>query len=1002
MLNYQDPFRKDRQINNYGGVLVYVRENIPCKRRHDLEIQDLESIWLELKFKTRLVLFGLFYRPPNAAQDIYDKIEQSIDLAFDSNNVNDVIVTGDFNLNYLDSVGKNRINQMFTQYSLQQIINEPTHFTETSSTLIDLLFTNHTTNVLLSGVGEPFLDQNVRYHCPIYAFFKFDKHKPLSYKRKIWSYDKGDYDLLRRSISEFDWQIVKSKNTSTYSENVTSKIIDLCEKSIPNKIITVRPSDPPWFNNLIRKSIRKRKRAHKIAKRVNSAESWRKFRKQRNEVINAIRASKKDYKNKLADKLKNDRISSKDWWKLFKTLTGKTKTEPIPPLNHQGELVSEPTEKATIFNNYFQSQSTVDDDNKPIPNLAPPVNTLSSITIQQDDVFSVLKSLPTGKACGPDQVNNRVLKECAQQLSAPLTELFNYSLSTSTMPDMWKRANVTPIHKKDDKTLVENHRPISLLSSIGTSLEKIVHKYLHNFLIANNTITPFQSGFTQGDSTVNQLVDLYNTFSRALDEGKEVRVVFCDVSKAFDRVWHRGLLAKLKHYGISGGLLGWFKNYLSNRYQRVVLPGGKSDWLRIKAGVPQGSILGPLLFIIYVNDIVHAIHSNIRLFADDTSLYIIVDYPDAAAQILNADLFRIGNWAERWLVNYNPNKTETLLLSRKVNVRNHPTLYLNEVSINEVTSHKHLGLIFSQCCDWQNHIDYIQEKAWSRMNLLRNLKFTLDRKSLQKIYFTFIRSLLEYADVVWDNCTQQQSNSLEKIQLEAGRIVSGTTKLVEIDKLYAELGWLKLSERRQLHKLYLFFKMENNLTPLYLTELIPPRVGDVSAYSLRNSDHYLAINAKTSSYANSFLPSTIRTWNALPNSTKNANSLTSFKRLLTINTPKIPEYFFSGDRIPQILHTRLRTECSALNQHLFRRNLIPSPNCTCGNVESNKHFLLECERFRLTRAEMLTKIRNYIPPDTVITPKLLLQGDRNISVENNIRIFEDVQTFITKTNRFVF
>ncbi|MCG8113641.1 MAG: endonuclease/exonuclease/phosphatase family protein, partial [Candidatus Thiodiazotropha taylori] len=273
MLNYQDPFRKDRQINNYGGVLVYVRENIPCKRRHDLEIQDLESIWLELKFKTRLVLFGLFYRPPNAAQDIYDKIEQSIDLAFDSNNVNDVIVTGDFNLNYLDSVGKNRINQMFTQYSLQQIINEPTHFTETSSTLIDLLFTNHTTNVLLSGVGEPFLDQNVRYHCPIYAFFKFDKHKPLSYKRKIWSYDKGDYDLLRRSISEFDWQIVKSKNTSTYSENVTSKIIDLCEKSIPNKIITVRPSDPPWFNNLIRKSIRKRKRAHKIAKRVNSAES---------------------------------------------------------------------------------------------------------------------------------------------------------------------------------------------------------------------------------------------------------------------------------------------------------------------------------------------------------------------------------------------------------------------------------------------------------------------------------------------------------------------------------------------------------------------------------------------------------------------------------------------------------------------------------------------------------------------------------------------------------
>lgn len=433
-----------------------------------------------------------------------------------------------------------------------------------------------------------------------------------------------------------------------------------------------------------------------------------------------------------------------------------------------------------------------------------------------------------------------------------------------------------------------------------------------------------------------------------------------------------------------------------------MLPGGKSEWRQIQAGVPQGSILGPLLFIIYINDIVHEIHSNIRLFADDTSLYLIVDFPDSAAQILNADLLRIGKWADKWLVNYNPNKTETLLLSRKINRINHPTLYLNEVAIKEVTSHKHLGLIFSQRCDWQNHIDYIKEKAWSRMNLLRKLKFTLDRKSLQKIYFTLIRSLIEYADVVWDNCTQQQCNDLEKIQLEAGRIVSGTTKLVEIDKLYAELGWLRLSERRNLHKLYMFFKMENNLTPLYLTELIPPRVGDISAYPLRNSDHYLSIHANTSSYAKSFLPSTIQAWNNLPSSIKNATTLASFKRLITHNTPKIPEYFYSGDRIPQILHTRLRTECSALNQHLFRRNLIPSPNCTCGEVESNKHFLLACPRFNLIRVEMLSKIRQFIPSDILVTTRLLLQGDSNISVENNIRVFKEVQTFIVKTNRFDF
>ena len=325
-------------------------------------------------------------------------------------------------------------------------------------------------------------------------------------------------------------------------------------------------------------------------------------------------------------------------------------------------------------------------------------------------------------------------------------------------------------------------------------------------MLENNVITPFQSGFVPGDSTVNQLLDLYNTFSRALDEGKAVRVVFCDISKAFDRVWHKGLIAKLKHYGISCSLLSWFKNYLICRFQRVVLPGGNSEWVEIKAGVPQGSILGPLLFIIYINDIVHEIHSNIRSFGDDTSLYIIVDYPDSAAQILNVDLQRIGNWASVWLVGFNANKTEAFVASRKTDEVIHPTLFLNDVPIREVTTHKHRGLFFSKRLDWQSHIEYIQEKAWARMNLLRSFKFTLDRKSLQQIYFAFIRPVLEYADVVWNNCTEQQSELLEKIQREAGRIVTGTTKFVGIEELDAELGWLKLSERRNLHKLYQFLK----------------------------------------------------------------------------------------------------------------------------------------------------------------------------------------------------
>ena len=462
LANFQDPFRKDRQTNNYGGVIVYVRENIPCKRRRDLELQGLESIWLELKLKSKVVLFGLFYRPPNSNSEILEKIDQSTDLAMDAD-VSDVIITGDFNINFTDNQSRNKLLSVVNQYALFQIGDEPTHFTETSSSIIDLFFTRNPDNVIFSGVGEAFLDKNIWYHCPVYAVFKYDKPKKQCYKRKTWKYDSGDYDSLKRRINDFVWQSLEDENINIFAENFTSKLLELCQATIPNKMITIRSSDSPWINGYIRKLIRRRKRAHKRAKRLNTAENWRAFRKLRNDVIIAIREYKKDLKNRLDVKLKSENISGKDSWKTFKSLIGKDKTAPIPPLIHNGKQINDPSEKTNVFNKYFHLQSQLDDNNKAVPNLTQSPNSLVSIFVQTEEVCAILKSLATGKACGPDQINNRVLKEVAESIAEPLTRLFNASLSRSTVPDIWKKANVSPIHKKDDKTAVENHRPISLL-----------------------------------------------------------------------------------------------------------------------------------------------------------------------------------------------------------------------------------------------------------------------------------------------------------------------------------------------------------------------------------------------------------------------------------------------------------------------------------------------------------------------------------------------------------
>ena len=353
------------------------------------------------------------------------------------------------------------------------------------------------------------------------------------------------------------------------------------------------------------------------------------------------------------------------------------------------------------------------------------------------EVKSALQTLKTGKASGPNGLSNRILRELSSELSHPLCCLFNKSLQSGIVPASYKEANVCPIHKKGERSNVCNYRPISLLNSENKVLERLIFKNLYNHLLDNNFLSSFQSGFIPGDSTENQLTFLYHTFCEALDAGKEVRAVFCDISKAFDRVWHTGLLYKLRAAGVTGNVLQWFKNYLSDRKQRVVLPGISSAWNFIKAGVPQGSILGPLLFLVYINDIVTDIGSNIRLFADDTSLYIVVDNPLVAAETLNADLEKISRWAATWLVTFNPNKSVALLLSRKVSHPLRPPLYMENTPINEVEAHKHLGLFLSNDCSWHQHINFIKDKAWARINIMRRLKYKLDRKLLESIYISF-------------------------------------------------------------------------------------------------------------------------------------------------------------------------------------------------------------------------------------------------------------------------
>ena len=363
-------------------------------------------------------------------------------------------------------------------------------------------------------------------------------------------------------------------------------------------------------------------------------------------------------------------------------------------------------------------------------------------------------------------------------------------------------------------------------------------------------LSAFQSGFIPGDSTTNQLAHVYHIMCEALDKKKEVRVVFCDISKAFDRVWHEGLLYKLEAIGITGSLLLWFQSYLSNRKQKVVIGNDSSCTGQIKAGVPQGSVLGPLLFLVFINDITENINSKIRLFAHDTTLFIDFDDESEAVDLINKDLDAISKWADRWLVNFCPSKSETLLVSLRK--RNEPIapVYFG----NTVTSHKHLGMIFTRNLSWDNQVDDIAIKACKRVDILAHLKYRLDRNSLEIIYKSFIRPKLEYGDIIMSNMTDEQSQLIEHVNKGVGCIISGAIRGTSSSVLFEELSWVSMETRRKHHRMYAFHKIVFDLSPPYLRDCIPSYVRDISSYRIFGMQtHYEQSHAGLTYFINPFL-----------------------------------------------------------------------------------------------------------------------------------------------------
>ena len=409
-------------------------------------------------------------------------------------------------------------------------------------------------------------------------------------------------------------------------------------------------------------------------------------------------------------------------------------------------------------------------------------------------VLKKLRELKPSKAAGPDGLHPKMLRELATSLATPLTTIYETSLRTMTVPADWKSANISAIHKKGARTSPGNYRPVSLTSVLCKVMEKFVRDSLLQHLENNNILSEQQFGFLSGRSTALQLLRVLDEWTEVLDRGGEVDVIYMDFKKAFDSVPHKRLMAKLKGYGVTDPMLGWIQSFLSERTQSVVVGSSRSTPRPVTSGIPQGSVLGPVLFVIYINDLPLAVKSRLFLFADDAKIYRPIVTTDDRA-VLQQDLRSMGGWSLIWLLIYHPEKCKSMTVSNDGGTREEAIYQLGDTVLQQTTSEKDLGVTIDSTLSFDTHITAAVNKANRVMGVIRRTFKHLDAETFKLLYKSLVRPHLEYAHSAWKPHLRKHIDLIESVQRRGTRQIPGLSHLSYPERLQL-LGLPTLAYRR--------------------------------------------------------------------------------------------------------------------------------------------------------------------------------------------------------------
>ena len=865
--------RKDRNRHG-GGVAIYVNKALHFDELRHETMDDLEVIAIKvyLKHKKPLV-FSTWYRPPSSNVDIFDLYENF--LNYIDGLSGDTILVGDTNCDLLSrplASASKKYSELNSMYSLMQINDtEPTRITNTSSTLVDHLLTNNPNNVKKHGV----IHNGMSDHSVSYLIWNSN----VSASPKVINFRNMknlNSDEFRSDVKNQPWdKLCECNSIDDAVELWQNLFLDVINKHMPMRRKRVKDNSTPWMNSEIFKLMKKRDKLKKKAHKLRDDKLMSEYRKLRNKVTAEIGKAKKKYYTKLFSH------SSKQTWKTLKSVIPDQKSKESVTVTS-----GDNAEVANRFNNFFAEVGSKLADKVPhVP--ASDENATSNDSfefthINNTDVLDIIHKLKNTKSVGLDDISVLALKMCALEITPSITYLINLSLQSGTFPKQWKRAKVIPIHKSGDKESPSNYRPISILPCVSKILERVVQRQIISYLHKNDILSSAQSGFRPLHSTITTLLKVTDDWLHAMDRKEYTGAVFIDLKKAFDTVDSDVLIKKLNMIGINGTSCLWFKNYMSDRICRTLVNNELSSESKVTCGVPQGSLLGPLLFIIYINDLVDCVKiCKIQLYADDTVLYFSHTSVQNIQSALNSDLQNVYRWICQNKLSVNCEKTVCMLFGDKhlLSKNNVLTVSLHNNPLNQVRKFKYLGLLCDENLHWNLHIESMLNRIGKMVGFLGRLRRSLSESVLKLVYKSIILPYFDYGDIIYSATYKKYTDKLQKLQNRAGRIILRIKpeSHVSVAEMHNSLSWQHLEDRWRNHSLVIMYKIMNNLTPDYLRnefELVN------HSYISRFGPRLHLPKPRTENLKRSFKYRCAKAYNELSADIKSATSVNLFKSKL--------------------------------------------------------------------------------------------------------------------------